>query len=106
MSRTRSRFAQGSLAGRRLLDVGAGLAESSALLRIAGRTTVHPVHDRASLFGQAHRALKPGGRFFSINPVAYNPVINVYRRMATEVRTEDENPPTRSDIALARRFFT
>jgi SAM-dependent methyltransferase len=63
------------------------------------------VHDRASLFGQVQRALKPGGRFFSIDPIAYNPVINVYRRMATKVRTEDESPLTRADIALALRFF-
>src|SRR5205823_2344108 len=66
---------------------------------------IHHVHDRASLFRQVHRALKPGGRFFSIDPVAYNPIIKVYRWMATEVRTEDESPLTRADIALARRFF-
>src|SRR6266567_7415705 len=66
---------------------------------------IHHVHDRASLFGQAHRALKPGGRFFSIDPIAYNPVINVYRAMATKVRTEDESPLTWSDLKFARTVF-
>jgi 2-polyprenyl-3-methyl-5-hydroxy-6-metoxy-1,4-benzoquinol methylase len=145
----------GRLAGKRLLDVGAGLGESSVYFALQGAqvtttdispemvetalklgrlygvelegavsvgeslsvpensydfvylaNVIHHVHDRASLFGQVHRALKPGGRFFSIDPIAYNPVINVYRRMATKVRTEDESPLTRSDIALAHRFFT
>ena len=145
----------GSLAGKRLLDVGAGLGESSVYFALQGaRVTttdispemvetalklgrlygvelegavsvgeslsvpensydfvylanvIHHVHDRASLFGQVRRALKPGGRFFSMDPIAYNPVINVYRRMATKVRTEDESPLTRSDIALAGRFFS
>jgi SAM-dependent methyltransferase len=144
----------GSLTGKRLLDVGAGLGESSVYFALRGaqvttsdispemvETTlrlgrlhgaalegvvstgedlsvpensydfvylanvIHHVHDRASLFRQVHRALKPGGRFFSIDPVAYNPIIKVYRLMATEVRTEDESPLTRADIALARRFF-
>ena len=120
----------GPLAGKRILDVGAGLGESSvyfalqgadvtatdispgmvnAALRLAelhgvkleGRVlageslgeesaydfvyvanTVHHVADRAALLGQVRRALKPGGRFFSWDPVKYNPAINVYRRMA------------------------
>ena len=144
----------GPLAGRRILDVGAGLGESSvyfalqgaqvtttdispgmvrAALRlaelhgvtlegrvIAGETlgveegaydfvyvanTIHHVADRAALFAQIVRALKPGGRFFSWDPVRYNPLINVYRRLATEVRTEDETPLGRADAALARQYF-
>jgi len=67
--------------------------------------TIHHVADRRRLFEQIHRALKPGGRFFSIDPLAYNPVINVYRHMATQVRTEDEAPLTFADVSLAREFF-
>jgi 2-polyprenyl-3-methyl-5-hydroxy-6-metoxy-1,4-benzoquinol methylase len=144
----------GSLRGKRLLDVGAGLGESSVYFALQGAAVtttdispemvetalklgsfygvelegvvsvgeelnvpessydfvylanvIHHVHDRASLFRQVRRALKPGGRFFSIDPIAYNPIINIYRRVATEVRTEDESPLTRSDVALAGRFF-
>jgi hypothetical protein len=51
------------------------------------------------------RALKPGGRFFSYDPLAYNPAINVYRRMATGVRTPDESPLTRADVQLAKKYF-
>ena len=144
----------GSLRGKKLLDIGAGLGESSVYFALQGAqvtlvdispqmvatalglgrkfgvpmegivssaenlnlpaetydiiytaNTLHHVQNRASLFAQMSRALKPGGMFFSYDPLAYNPVINVYRRMATEVRTPDETPLTRADIKLARQYF-
>ena len=144
----------GPLKGKRLLDIGAGLGESSVYFALQGAevtvvdispqmvasavglgqkfgvqlegivssaenfnlppetydiiytaNTIHHVQDRASFFGQMKTALKPGGMFFSYDPLAYNPVINVYRRMATEVRTPDEAPLTTADVQLARRFF-
>jgi SAM-dependent methyltransferase len=144
----------GSLSGKSVLDVGAGLGESSVYFALRGArvtivdvapqmvetalhlarrygvelqgivggaedlnlpnaaydivyvaNTIHHVRDRALLFEQMRRALKPGGMFFSYDPLAYNPVINLYRRMATRVRTEDESPLTRDDIKLAQRYF-
>jgi len=144
----------GDLQGKRILDIGAGLGESSVyfasrgaevtttdispqmvtkVLELAARfhvkvdgivstaeslnvgenqfdyvyiaNTIHHVHDRAQLFVQIRRALKPGGVFFSYDPLAYNPAINIYRRMATEVRTPDERPLTRADLELARNYF-
>jgi SAM-dependent methyltransferase len=144
----------GELKGKRLLDVGSGLGESSVYFALRGArvtmadispgmvqtgqelarkyavkvegivssaenldvpgesydlayiaNTIHHVQDREQLFQKIHRALKPGGRFFSFDPIAYNPVINVYRRMATEVRTEDESPLTVRDLKLARKYF-
>src|SRR5262249_51792561 len=67
--------------------------------------TIHHVHDRAKLFAQIRHALKPGGFFFSYDPLAYNPAINLYRRMATEVRTPDESPLKRADLRMARQYF-
>jgi SAM-dependent methyltransferase len=52
------------------------------------------------------RVLKPGGFAAFWDPIAHNPVINVYRRMAAAVRTEDEHPLRRSDLALVRRRFS
>ena len=121
----------GDLCGKRLLDLGAGLGESSVYFALRGArvttvdlspqmvemavklgkhygvelegivsgaedfnlprstydliyvaNTIHHIHDRASLFEQMSRALKPGGKFFSYDPLAYNPAINVYRRIA------------------------
>ncbi len=144
----------GNLKGKRILDVGAGLGESSVYFALLGAdvTTadispkmvelavklgqtygvkltgivsaaeslnvadnsfdfvyignlMHHITDRAKLFEQIHSALKPGGKFFSWDPLAYNPVINVYRKMATQVRTEDEAPLTTADLTLAKKFF-
>lgn len=49
--------------------------------------------------------LAPQGVFVSWDPLAYNPVINVYRRIATQVRTADEHPLTWADIRGFRRHF-
>jgi 2-polyprenyl-3-methyl-5-hydroxy-6-metoxy-1,4-benzoquinol methylase len=144
----------GALRGKRILDIGAGLGESSVYFALQGAqvtttdisplmvakvlelaakftvqvegivstaealnvlenhfdfvyiaNTIHHVADRGKLFSQIRRALKPGGRFFSYDPLAYNPAIKVYRRMATEVRTPDENPLTRADLKRARSYF-
>ena len=144
----------GDLRGKKLLDIGAGLGESSVYFALQGAevttvdispqmvekamrlgvlfgvnlrglvsggemldlpeaeydilyiaNTIHHVQDRASLFAQMHRALKPGGKFFSYDPLAYNPAINLYRRMASEVRTPDESPLTTADVALAKKYF-
>ena len=91
---------EGIVSGGEDLNVPAGRYD---LIYIAN--TIHHVTDRPLLFEQMSRALKPGGKFFSFDPIAYNPVINVYRKMATEVRTADESPLTRADIALARKYF-
>lgn len=91
----------------------AGLVQSGESLDVAPNSfdlvyianTIHHVTDKRQLFAQIQRALKPGGRFFSFDPLAYNPVINVYRGMATDVRTEDEAPLTFDDVKLASEYF-
>jgi len=144
----------GPLSGKRVLDIGAGLGESSVFFALQGAdvtlldissgmvdtalrlarshgvnvtgivspvedlkvpdssfdvvyiaNTIHHVQDREKLLGSIHRVLKPGGWFFSWDPIKYNPVINVYRRMATGNRTEDETPLGLEDLRLARRYF-
>jgi ubiquinone/menaquinone biosynthesis C-methylase UbiE len=144
----------GPLAGKKLLDIGAGLGESSVYFALQGAAvtvvdispqmvatalglgrkfgvqlegvvssaenlnltantydivyaanTLHHVSNRAALFEQLSLALKPGGLFFSYDPLAYNPLINIYRRMATEVRTPDEAPLRTGDIKLAGQYF-
>jgi ubiquinone/menaquinone biosynthesis C-methylase UbiE len=145
----------GPLTGKKLLDIGSGLGESSVYFALQGadvtaldispgmvETTlslgkrhgvelkgvvsvaeelnvpsasfdlvyianaIHHVQDRTRMYDEIRRVLRPGGRFFSYDPLAYNPVINVYRRMATEVRTPDERPLTRADVKLASKYFS
>lgn len=52
------------------------------------------------------RVLKPGGKFASWDPLDHNPFINVYRRMATEVRTEDEHPIKWRELNTFRKHFS
>jgi 2-polyprenyl-3-methyl-5-hydroxy-6-metoxy-1,4-benzoquinol methylase len=145
----------GSLKGKRVLDIGAGLGESSVYFALLGADVtmvdlspkmvelaielgksygvkingvvgaaeslnvpkdsfdfvyianlLHHITDRAKLFAQVYEALKPGGKFYSWDPLVYNPVIKVYRKMATEVRTEDESPLSIADLKLAKTYFT
>jgi 2-polyprenyl-3-methyl-5-hydroxy-6-metoxy-1,4-benzoquinol methylase len=49
--------------------------------------------------------LAVGGMFVSWDPLAYNPAINVYRSMATDVRTPDEHPLKWCDIRLFHKHF-
>jgi len=144
----------GSLEGKRVLDIGAGLGESSVYFALQGAdvtaadisplmienvrqlagkygvqvngivssaeslpvpenyfdfvyvaNAIHHIPDRDRLFHQIYLALKPGGVFISYDPLAYNPIINVYRRMATLVRTPDESPLTVADLKLVRKHF-
>ena len=49
--------------------------------------------------------LAPAGMFVTWDPLAYNPAINVYRSIATDVRTPDEHPLKWGDIKLFRKHF-
>jgi SAM-dependent methyltransferase len=70
-----------------------------------GANLLHHVTDLESTLAAVRRALRPGGRCFFWDPLAYNPVINVYRRMATRVRTEDEHPLGFDVLRAFRRHF-
>lgn len=53
-----------------------------------------------------HPKLKEGGCALFWDPIAYNPIINIYRRIATEVRTDDEHPLRKSDLDVIRDIYS
>lgn len=55
---------------------------------------------------EIRRVLRPGGVFVSWDPLAHNPIINVYRRLAAGMRTEDEHPIQWSELSLFQDRFT
>jgi len=66
---------------------------------------LHHVNIEATL-SEIHRVLKNGGTLYSWDPLAHNPIINMYRRIATDVRTSDEHPIKMKDLAYFRKLFS
>lgn len=61
--------------------------------------------DIAKCLDEVKRVLKTDGVGAFWDPVAHNPVINIYRNMAAGVRTPDEHPIRRKDMKLFRERF-
>ena len=73
---------------------------------VYGANVLRHIGDIKLLLKGVKRSLVPEGRFFFYDPLAYNPAINVYRRMATNVRTKDEQPLRFSHIKHFRKLFS
>jgi SAM-dependent methyltransferase len=71
---------------------------------VYGANVLHHV-DIATCVGEASRVLRPGGRAVFWDPVKYNPAIEIYRRLASGVRTDDEHPLRRSDLRTITSTF-
>lgn len=56
-------------------------------------------------YSEIARVLDPSGCGLFIEPLGYNPLINLYRRLTPKIRTPDEHPLLERDLALARTFF-
>ena len=61
--------------------------------------------DIPSVMAGVSAYLKTDGIFVSWDPVAYNPIINVYRKKADVVRTKDEHPLKMRDVRLIQSYF-
>jgi 2-polyprenyl-3-methyl-5-hydroxy-6-metoxy-1,4-benzoquinol methylase len=72
---------------------------------VYGANVLHHVSEIEATLARVEQALVPGGLCVFWDPIAYNPVINVYRRLATEVRSEDEAPLKFSVLKIFRRYF-
>lgn len=83
------------------LEVGEGRFDV-----VYGANVLHHVTDIEAVLSRVARALRAGGLCLFWDPLAYNPVINVYRRLATQVRTDDEHPLRFSVLEIFRRHFT
>ncbi|MEO9170214.1 MAG: class I SAM-dependent methyltransferase [Candidatus Baltobacteraceae bacterium] len=56
-------------------------------------------------YAELARTLARDGRAMFLEPLGYNPFINLYRRLTPKIRTPDEHPLLMRDLTLARRFF-
>lgn len=64
---------------------------------VYGNGILHHV-DFMQVRREVHRVLKPNGIAAFIEPLSYNPIIWVYRAMASSARTQDEHPLSAKDI--------
>ena len=79
--------------------------DSETLDIVYAANLLHHV-DIQSTVAEASRVLKKGGIFVSWDPLAYNPLINIYRGMASKVRTEHEHPLKMNDLDIFRKYFS
>ncbi len=56
-------------------------------------------------YKEAARVLKEEGRMLFMEPLGYNPFINLYRKLTPKLRTPDEHPLLKKDLALIRTYF-
>lgn len=55
---------------------------------------------------QMRRVAKPGGAVCFWDPIKHNPIINIYRRMAKDMRTPDEAPLDINIIRFVKAMFS
>lgn len=71
---------------------------------ICGRAILHHL-DLDRSFSTIRRLLKPGGSVLFLEPLGHNPAVNLFRRLTPSMRTVDEHPLLRRNLAIACRYF-
>jgi ubiquinone/menaquinone biosynthesis C-methylase UbiE len=66
---------------------------------------LHHVNPKKVIY-ECHRILKPGGKLCFWDPLKHNPAINIYRKMATKVRTKDEHPLDIAIVGEVKNLFS
>lgn len=101
-----------TLAARHAVSVQAVQAEASRLPYagetfdiVFGNGVLHHV-EVLPTGKEISRVLKKGGLAVFIEPLPYNPLINIYRHLAKGVRTEDEKPLTFSQLRALSPYFS
>lgn len=71
---------------------------------VCGSGILHHLNVETAL-SEIARVLAPDGKAIFIEPMGYNPAINLFRRLTPHYRVEDEHPLTRADLAFIRQRF-
>ncbi len=66
---------------------------------VCGISILHHL-DLKQSYSELSRVLKSDGKAFFIEPLGHNPVINLFRKLTSNLRTEDEHPLHMKDLNL------
>ena len=69
-----------------------------------GSSILHHL-DLERALSELRKVVKPDGRAVFFEPLGHNLLINLYRGLTPNLRTEDEHPLCQSDLKLLHRFF-
>lgn len=72
---------------------------------ICGISILHHL-DLNKAYSEIARTLKLSGKALFLEPLGHNPMINLFRRLTPDLRTEDEHPLRVEDIKLAKKYFS
>lgn len=72
--------------------------------KILGCNLLHHV-DIIKTVNEVRKILKTNGIAVFFEPLVYNPIINIYRSMANEVRTDNEHPLSYKDLKNIKKIF-
>jgi SAM-dependent methyltransferase len=86
------------------MDAEATEFEDDSFDVVCGGAILHHL-DIERAYREISRLLRPGGYAIFVEPLGYNPFINLYRRFTPSLRTPDEHPLLRRDLELAERYF-
>ena len=91
------------------IDFIKGAAEDmnyhEAFDRVLGISVLHHTDLKTSA-PSIHRALKPGGKAIFMEPLAHNPILNLYRKLTPGRRSRDETPLTIDSINTLSAMFS
>jgi len=89
----------------RQMDICNLLYDDESFDIVAGTFILHHV-DIAKAAREISRVLKPGGKAIFSEPLAYNPISNIWRRLTPDIRTSNEWPLSYSEISEVSQYFS
>jgi SAM-dependent methyltransferase len=94
----------GSKASYHIMNAEALEFEDISFDLICGIAILHHL-DLAKAYAEIARTLRPDGAAIFLEPLAYNPLIKLYRLLTPHLRTRDEHPLVMRDIQMAELSF-
>jgi SAM-dependent methyltransferase len=71
---------------------------------VLGKAILHHT-DLEKTSQQLARVLRPGGTAYFLEPLAHNPILNLFRRLTPSRRTPTEKPLSVKDLGVFRKHF-